>query len=1660
MSDSNAIFRSALTIGGAFFFGAPGAVIGGIIGDVLFPVTLPGQEGPRLNELNFQRSTVGAPIPICYGTTKLAGNVIFTGGLIEEVNREEQGGKGSSPSQTVTTYTYFVDVAIGICDGEDGRPSKPQGIKRIWAYGDCIYDASPQGYDETDEAFAERLAMTTQTLEMMTIYPGDEDQLPSPLIESYKGAGAVPAYRGLYHVEFEHFPLAKFGNAIPNFLFEVYTGTATEEDCSQFTAGHLEQWQYQKDNGVHDPRNPDNLHLYADCMGGLTFPHHTFDSALASMNAPLVGLPGEPRWVVSESPQGPDSDYIRGWALSSTPNFSQPCDADDPSAPSLAVDRVTVTMNLNTIRDDPNSCRVNVSGGLDFYGCAGLWIELGTWNNHAWFNAGDGSGFYVLTENNVYPTIGGSPPAPWDGRGDCSPPGMPTTNKWASFDQEMCVMRWWAPQGCENGIPLAGAPGFCIVDGVVTRALTWTRVSGTFKSLRGYQMSGSFGVVESYPKDPTIRSDHDDYNNQSFWEAAYADAVAANAGLPLGDPNIIPEDWVYGVDYPNETFSHISNIADGIVWQASCSGPVVETECVPMALIVEDLCDRAGLPAAQTDVSGLTTCVDGYVVTRQMTARDALTPLRMFGLWDCVESGTVLRFVERGAAIVATLTSDDLGVAEGNSEAPSVMETSRVQEKDLPRRVRLHYADIDQSHEPGEQAASRISTEATNELDVELAISMDGDYAAQLAEIMLYEAWVSRSTYRFTLDNTWLALEPADCLEIPVDGETQRVRILAIDYSIGGILRIEAVRDDDGSYESTAVATPPGETGSGSGGTPGSALVCPSVLTLLDLPRLRDVDIDCGYYAAVYGLCDSWTCAAIYRSSDGGTTYGRVARTDLQATVGTATFTDVPDEESSLLDSPISYDTVNTISVTLGYGTLSSVTDDQIEAGFNAAAVGVDGRWVIIQFQTAVLDSSGTWVLSNILWGLRETAEHLDTLSDGDTFVLLNDTALLRIDETAANEGVPKLFKVVTCGESIEDVEPITFRTQCLSFKPDLIAEDPPPAPDEDDPASTCTQLLIWNVDSGQYEPAPLYLQQLCNVAFDSSVVVGDVLSYVGEDSSGPLFGFVPQTGGDSSDTSVGILGALELIEEAVVTGSPQQTLLINGLDLDEHEEYVAIVFGDNATAGTIDVSLYFNGDTTDSNYRRQLTRQSGTIEASERTNDATIAEVVPAGDVFGFQFTLRRNFDGHPHAIFHGYDGDAGSLRNFVGNMRREVSANVTSLQITASAASALSVGTTIRLFRLGTTGGTGSLALDDLTDVAIGSPLADGDVLVYDESSGNWINAPAESVSGSAGGGGWTFVDGAVLSSPGTTLTVTGLDLAVDVVYYFEFITDNQSGGTNAYRAFVNNDTTVTNYDRGRVGMNSATLGSSGANDATMVSGLSDGLPTTIHGWIRHNFDGKTLIVGQDADIETSTRIGGWWQIQHRTVANMTRFDVVADANMPTGSALRIYRMGGSGDTGGGGGGGDVDGPGSSTDNALVRFDGTTGKLIQNSATILSDADEVSTPNASAAEIGFKGIPQRSISGNDTLVLTDAGGQVYKGSGGTVTVTIPANGTVAFPIGSCVEIINDDTETMTIAITTDTLVLSPSGSTGSRSLAARGWAVIKKVTSTRWFISGVGLT
>jgi len=108
-------------------------------------------------------------------------------------------------------------------------------------------------------------------------------------------------------------------------------------------------------------------------------------------------------------------------------------------------------------------------------------------------------------------------------------------------------------------------------------------------------------------------------------------------------------------------------------------------------------------------------------------------------------------------------------------------------------------------------------------------------------------------------------------------------------------------------------------------------------------------------------------------------------------------------------------------------------------------------------------------------------------------------------------------------------------------------------------------------------------------------------------------------------------------------------------------------------------------------------------------------------------------------------------------------------------------------------------------------------------------------------------------------------------------------------------------------------------------------------------------------------------------------------------------------------------------------------------------------------------RGIVITSKSADYTFVLADANNGFLHPAADTTgrTWTIPANSSVAYPVGTVLTFINENAAgSLTIAITSDTLRLGGSSSTGSRTLAANGMATAIKITSTVWYISGTGLT
>lgn len=124
-----------------------------------------------------------------------------------------------------------------------------------------------------------------------------------------------------------------------------------------------------------------------------------------------------------------------------------------------------------------------------------------------------------------------------------------------------------------------------------------------------------------------------------------------------------------------------------------------------------------------------------------------------------------------------------------------------------------------------------------------------------------------------------------------------------------------------------------------------------------------------------------------------------------------------------------------------------------------------------------------------------------------------------------------------------------------------------------------------------------------------------------------------------------------------------------------------------------------------------------------------------------------------------------------------------------------------------------------------------------------------------------------------------------------------------------------------------------------------------------------------------------------------------------------------------------------------AILQYDGTQLNVI--------------------GHVGPRPIPQNSQSVAYTTVIADANKHILHptADNNPRTFTIDSNANVPYPVGTAITFVNE-INTLTIAITSDTLVLAGAATTGSRTLAAMSIATALKKTATSWIISGVGLT
>lgn len=274
-----------------------------------------------------------------------------------------------------------------------------------------------------------------------------------------------------------------------------------------------------------------------------------------------------------------------------------------------------------------------------------------------------------------------------------------------------------------------------------------------------------------------------------------------------------------------------------------------------------------------------------------------------------------------------------------------------------------------------------------------------------------------------------------------------------------------------------------------------------------------------------------------------------------------------------------------------------------------------------------------------------------------------------------------------------------------------------------------------------------------------------------------------------------------------------------------------------------------------------------------------------------------------------------------------------------------------------------------------------------------------------------------GAVSFSGNTSGTVTVQPAAAAGTWTFTLPT---SAGTNNY-ALLTNGSGVTSW--GQIAIGSAVSGlGTGVATALGINVGSAGAPVTFNGALGTPSSGTlTSCTG----LPVSTGISGFGT------------GVATALAVNTGSAGAPVLFNGAG----------------GTPSSLVLTNATGSPAL---------TDPTITPSAPATNsVGYLGVPQNSKSAAYTTVMSDAGKHILHpaSDNNARTFTIDSNANVAYPIGTALTFINL-INTVTIAITSDTMYLAGTGSTGSRTLAAYGVATAVKVGTTTWIISGTGLT
>lgn len=1060
-----AIGSSYAGIFGRVALGMTGTYLGGMIDNLIFGSTTK-TKASRLDSLKVDDASYGAGIAKMYGKVRVAGNLIWSSDLIETVttSTSSTGGKGGGSKTVTETVTYKVNLAIALGESLIG------GISRIWADGDLIYN-----YGWEDELltgdFNVYLGTTNQLADPVMIAALGTANVPAYRGIAYvvlEGLQLEDFGNRIPNLEFELIPadLSSLDPIIyPPPTPEVGEIVTTVEDLGQSTyvesmspiiIGQNLSSNRIVFNGGFD--RVDGTHATVSISaytvkGEIPVLQGNYYSDEFEIAQPL----GYSTWSILQLgsrawSKSPDERYIAiiisnpynlgtntgtqtnlilfdtvskqfGTLFTFAPTYKTSGNINWLDAQHFAVSGYATTSGTRPgiyifAREGLN---IISKGFFNVFSTSRYFFYIGGANNTlTYYNGGllyvvkntsSGSSNYVYLRY-IY----------WK-----------DNTLTVSSEVELPNQSWTSSGG--NGLTLINYSGnefIAMLDDLVTTlylmsfsfSFNYTSNTPTITTTRAWQaLTFTFGNVDhrktrllndqllsiatptayAYPYLATI-----DILTSSFSTLKEQSLVSIGSTytyfsmLPINGNKVLYQGLIR-----HTSASYYSWIADLCVITLNAGYAVQD-----LSYIVSNILQSAGFTSTDYNVDNLVgTEVIGFIISEPTTAREMISLLRQFALFDLIEEDGQLRAFTYSDTATDTVTITEMQASLEGEEPTDLINFTRTQEHDLPLAIVLDYNDSENDFEVGTQQAKRIVTNALNTTKIQLPITMDSSVAKQLAERLLYSAWAERISGTVNVSAKHLDITPGDV----IDFNGTILRIVSVTNK-GYLLEIKGTAVVGSAYISNASGV--------SGNTVTSVTAIPYItLHIFNLPAMLTSHDTSGIFLAASYTTDWQTCSA-YRSLD-NVDYSYYSAVNTPAVVGYTTTT-LSDGSTDFIDRN------GSVTVTLDSGELESVELLSLLNGINIALIGEE----IIQFATATLISTNTYTLTGLLRGRFGTEFAASTHTTGEKFLLITNSTINFISTPLTELNRSYYFKIATTGQNLDTAIPTSGTYLFNNLKP------------------------------------------------------------------------------------------------------------------------------------------------------------------------------------------------------------------------------------------------------------------------------------------------------------------------------------------------------------------------------------------------------------------------------------------------------------------------------------------------------------------------------------------------------------------------------------------------------------------------------------------------